>query len=176
MNEAADSLSFAFDDDHGLPVDEDRRAFRIALGRYPTGVAVVTALDMAGQAVGITINSFASVSLDPPLVLWSIEERSAYAPAFIEADAYAISVLAADQSAVAQAFAGPGEHRFRDCETQETRLGIPVPKGALAVFECQRFALYPGGDHRILLGRVERVTTCAGEPLVFHEGALGGLG
>lgn len=166
---------FAFDEIYGLPVDRDRRAFRSALGRYPTGVAVVTALGAGDRKIGITINSFASVSLDPPLVLWSIEEQAATCAAFVAADHFAISILSYEQEALARQFALPAGDRFNGLHLSDGLGGVPLFDEALSVFECRRFAVYPGGDHRIILGQVERVTTRPGTPLVFHDGLFLGL-
>lgn len=175
MTRRPPSDSFAFDTAYGLPIDHDRRAFRSALGRYPTGVAVVTALGADGRRIGITINSFASVSLDPPLVLWSIEEQAATREAFVAADYFAISILAHEQEDVARQFAMPLGDRFKGLHVYEGLGGIPLFDEALSVFECRRFAVYPGGDHQIILGQVERVSTRPGAPLVFHEGLFLGL-
>ncbi len=175
MSRRPPSDSFAFDAAYGLPVDRDRRAFRSALGRYPTGVAVVTALGKDGGRIGITINSFASVSLDPPLVLWSIEEQATTRDAFVGADYFAISILAHEQEEVARQFAMPQDDRFKGLHVYEGLGGVPLFDEVLSIFECRRFAVYPGGDHQIILGRVERVSTRPGAPLVFQDGLFLGL-
>ena len=148
----------------------DPRAFRSALGRYPTGVAVVTAVDESGRAVGMTINSFASVSLEPPLVLWSVQLNTTSSEAFRKAARFAVCVLASDQEETALRFARTDEDKFRGLEVETGLGGVPILPGALAIFECRTWAVYPGGDHEIIVGEVERLSTRPGAPLGFHEG------
>ena len=150
----------------------DPRAFRTALGRYPTGVAVVTTLDAAGRPVGMTINSFASVSLEPPLVLWSVQMNTNSSEVFRKTPRFAICVLAADQEDMALRFARTDQNKFRDMTIETGLGGLPLIPGALATFECSTWAVYPGGDHEIIVGRVERLATRPGAPLGFHEGRL----
>lgn len=150
--------------------DPDRRGFRTALGRYPTGVTVVTTRTPDGVAVGMTVNSFASVSLDPPLVLWSVGDDASCADVFAAAPRYVVNVLAADQEGLARRFALPEADRFDGVPTHPGLADIPLIDGALTVLECRLETVYPGGDHRILLGRVERFATRGGKPLLFHEG------
>lgn len=145
----------------------ETRSFRDALGRYPTGVAIVTA-HVDGVAVGITVNSFASVSLDPPLVLWSIEKATERYARFRDADRFAINVLASDQADLAHACAL--EPRLRECRATWSG-AIPLLDGAIARFECTRDQVYPGGDHDIILGRVDKFDTPRDAPaLVFYQG------
>jgi len=148
----------------------DPRVFRTALGQYPTGVAIVTTLDAAGRPVGMTINSFASVSLDPPLVLWSVQVHTGSADIFRTAARFAICVLAADQEDMALRFARAEENKFRDMAIHTGLGGIPLIPGALATFECSTWAVYPGGDHEIIVGHVERLNCRPGAPLGFHQG------
>ncbi|MGK2286951.1 flavin reductase family protein [Pedomonas sp. V897] len=157
---------------NSMPRTIDPRAFRTALGRYPTGVAVVTALDAAGRPVGMTINSFASVSLEPPLVLWSVQRTTPSSEAFRKAPRFAICVLAADQEDMALRFARTDENKFRDLTVETGLGGLPLIPGALATFECRTWAVYPGGDHEILVGEVEQLSTRPGAPLGFHGGRL----
>lgn len=145
-----------------VPGPETARAFRDALGSFATGVTVVTA-DTPQGPVGITANSFASLSLDPPLVLWSPARSSRRFPVFAQAEAFAIHILAAGQDAVAR-------HFTRQPELPEGGLG-PV----LARFDCLREAVHEGGDHAIIVGRVLRVLHSPGAPLVFHAGRFGGF-
>ncbi|MFQ5346646.1 MAG: flavin reductase family protein [Rhodothalassiaceae bacterium] len=167
------SFEFGVDDETGI--ERDRRAFRDALGRYPTGVAVATTRDAAGRPHGITINSFASVSLDPPLILWSIARRATTADAFLSAPYFAISVLAEHQEALARAFSWSAADRFAGVATVAGLGEVPLLETALAAFECQREAVHPGGDHAILVGRVARFRMRPGRPLLFHAGLFRGL-
>lgn len=150
---------------------EDSRAFRNALGQYGTGVAVITTL-RDGVPVGMTVNSFAAVSLDPPLVLWSIRNDSGRAPAFVEADSFVVNVLAADQMEVARvvATAGSGPEAFEAIAWTPGADGVPLVDGALARLECRLHEVADGGDHRILVGHVERCSVTDGQPLLFVQG------
>ena len=150
------------------------RAFRAALGAFATGVSVVTMRGGTGP-LGITANSFASLSLDPPLVLWSPARASRRYEAFAGAEHFAIHVLAADQGALAAHFARQGEDFDLPGVTQ-TASGAPMLPGCLTVFDCRREALHEGGDHAIVVGRVLQVHhRPGGAPLVFSAGAYGGF-
>lgn len=152
----------------------DTRAFRQALGSFPTGVAVVTAGE--GKHVGITVNSFTSVSLDPPLVLWCIDKRSDRFGAFTHATAFTISVLGTAHEEVSARLARQGSHHLDGIGLLSTALGPPALAEALAHFECEREALHDGGDHAILVGRVIRFARHdAGAPLVYFQGHYGAL-
>jgi flavin reductase (DIM6/NTAB) family NADH-FMN oxidoreductase RutF len=152
-------------------MDFDTRAFRDALGCFPTGVAVVTAEGADCPPMGITVNSFASVSLNPPLVLWCLDNRSDRFRTFANAPGFTISVLGACHRHVSARLARPGAHSLDGIPLRATVLGPPALADALAVLECAREALHPGGDHAILLGRVLRFSHEAkGEPLVFFRG------
>jgi len=167
MTEAAAQSALVFD-----PA-QDERAFRHALGGFATGVTVVTAMQ-GGVPIGITANSFASVSLDPPLVLWSPAKASARFVPFTEAEHYAIHVLGAEQKALCDTFARTGA-RFDGVQHDIGESGAPILPGALAVFECRREAVHDAGDHAVVIGRVLRVRHAPGAPLVFQGGAFGGF-
>jgi flavin reductase (DIM6/NTAB) family NADH-FMN oxidoreductase RutF len=155
----------------------DARAFRDALGQFPTGVAVVTA-SVGGETshIGITVNSFSAVSLDPPLVLWCIDRRSRRHDAFVAAPSFTVSILSAEHKAVSARLAGAGEHNLDGLALLETRLGPPALADCLAVFECTRETVMPGGDHSVLLGRVQRFHRREdGAPLVFFRGRYSAL-
>ena len=148
----------------------DQRSFRDALGAYPTGVTVITALD-AGRPLGMTANSFASLSLDPPLVLWSPAKRSARCAAFVAAERFTIHVLASDQRDLAQGFAASGRDPFAEVAWQPGPGGVPELPDCAAVLRCARHATFPGGDHELVSGRVESLSHDADHaPLVFHRG------
>ena len=152
----------------------DARAFRDALGCFPTGVVVVTAESEDRPPMGITVNSFASVSLDPPLLLWCVDRRSARFETFATATGFTISVLDATHRGLSARLARPGAHRLDGIALRPTKLGAPALSDALAVFECTREGSYPGGDHQILLGRVRRFAARRqGAPLVFFRGRYG---
>lgn len=157
--------------EHFTPGPETARALRDALGRYATGVTVVTTQSDAGP-VAITANSFTSVSLDPPLVLWCPARRSARFAAFRDAAAYAIHVLAHDQLELCLRFARSGGD-FTGLAALVTPEGLPELQGCLARFDCKAHAVHDGGDHAILVGEVHRVATRPGDPLLFWGGRYG---
>lgn len=145
--------------------------FRTALGMFATGVTIVTARTADGEWVGLTANSFNSVSLDPPLVLWSLSRAAASMPAFQAGSHYAINVLGADQQALALRFASKGVDRFAEVEFEEGAGGAPILAGAAATFECFNRSRYEEGDHVIFVGEVERCTRREGaSPLLYHGG------
>ena len=147
------------------------RDFRDALGSFPTGVTVVTALAPDASPIGVTISSFNSVSLDPPLILWSLSCVSPSLAAFAQAGHYAINVLAADQQWISECFAARENDRFNGVKVSKGLGGVPLIEGCSAWFECSNEAQYPGGDHLILVGRVHRFSRGdADEPLIFHGG------
>jgi flavin reductase (DIM6/NTAB) family NADH-FMN oxidoreductase RutF len=158
-------------------MDFDTRAYRNALGCFPTGVAVVTAVSADRPPMGITVNSFASVSLDPPLVLWCVDRRSDRFHTFTNAPGFTISILGSGHRQVSARLARPGSHSLDGIPLRETELGPPALADALAVFECTREAVHAGGDHAILVGRVLRFShRPKGEPLVFFRGRYRGVG
>jgi len=154
------------------PEADSARTFRDALGRFATGVTVVTMAGAQGP-LGFTANSFASVSLDPPLVLWSPARVSRRFAAFAAAEHYSIHVMALNQAAICRQFARGGAGFERPPPT--TPEGVPVIEGALARFDCLRHAAHDGGDHLIIVGRVIRFCQRSGAPLVFSQGAYGGF-
>lgn len=152
------------------------RDFRRALGCFATGVTVLSTLDAEGHARGMTISSFNSVSLDPPLILWSLALDSPSLPTFRDASHYAVNVLAADQQALSNRFASRLSDRFEGVDTRSGLSGTPLLEGCCAWFECRHEATYPGGDHLIFVGRVERFAAQPGvAPLLFHAGAYARL-
>ncbi len=153
------------------PGPDTTREFRNALGKFATGVTVVTCESDEGP-VGITANSFASVSLEPPLVLWSPARASRRFSAFEAAEHYAIHVLGADQRDVCASFARHGDD-FDGADWGRGENGVPVLNGCLARFECQRAAVHDGGDHIIIIGRVLRAAAGDGDPLLFSAGSYG---
>lgn len=154
-----------------VPGPETTRDFRDALGRFATGVCVVTCDSDLGP-LGITANSFASVSLDPPLVLWSPAKFSRRYEAFANAENFAIHVMGAEQGDLCQRFARDGT-AFDGTDWTLGAHGVPLLNGCLARFECNHVASHEGGDHRIIVGRVTRANWREGAPLVFSQGRYG---
>lgn len=160
---------------------DEAKALRDAFGHFATGVTVVTTLADDNRPVGVTINSFSSLSLTPPLVLWSLAKASASLPVFLAASHFAVHVLAADQQALSERFAKPAADKFDDFDHGMGLGRVPLLTGCAAVFECALQQCLDGGDHMILVGRVERFQTDADAlPLLFYRGRyitpqLGGL-
>ena len=147
------------------------RALRDLLGSYPTGVAIVTTRATDGRNVGLTINSFASLSLDPPLVLWSLVNRSPNLAVFRDSAHFAINILASGHEALARRFADPAvPDKFADVTVRETPEGVAAIDGALATLVCAHDHCRTVGDHLLLVGQVVRVASQPSEPLVFHAG------
>lgn len=145
---------------------------RDALGCFGTGVTIVTTLDADGAPVGLTANSFTSVSLDPELLLVCLNRKSQSLPTFEKAEAFAVNVLRVEQKELAQRFAMSDADRFRDTLWSSWATGVPILDGSLASFECTKYAEYDGGDHLILVGRVIDVRFEAQEdPLLYFRGA-----
>jgi len=145
--------------------------FRTALGMFATGVTIVTARTATGELIGLTANSFNSVSLDPPLVLWSLARAAGSMPAFSTGSHYAINILAAGQKDLAERFALKGADRWAGVDFTEGSGGSPLLAGAAATFECFNRSRYEEGDHVIFVGEVERCSHRAGaSPLLFHGG------
>lgn len=145
--------------------------FRQALGQFPTGVTIVTAQG-PDRPVGMTANSFSSVSLDPPLVLWSVAKAAPSYAAFVEAEAFAIHFLGAHHHELALRFARRGADKFADIPFAVGLTGAPVLDGVAPVIECRTWARYDGGDHMILVGEVLQLQAQTQDPLLFHSGVL----
>ncbi len=153
-----------------MPGTSGHRALRNALGAFATGVTVVTALDASGRAIGLTVNSFNSVSLEPPLIVWSLSLASPNLAAFRECSHYAINVLALDQAWLSQRFASREADKFSGLDWKAGLGGAPLLRGCCASFECANEARHAGGDHLVFIGRVERHGHHPKEPLVFQGG------
>ncbi len=147
-----------------------KRNLRNTLGQFATGVTIVTALDPAGDMIGMTVNSFGSVSLDPPLILWSVGETNYGYDVYQQVDHFCINVLAADQSELARKFALASNDKFNAVKLKLGNNGVPLLEGCLAYLECTKEAQYPGGDHIIIIGRVERFLSTDRDPLLFYTG------
>lgn len=156
--------------------EDGHRALRDTLGAFATGVTVVTALDPDGRAIGLTVNSFNTVSLDPPLVLWSLSLASPSLEAFRRASHFAVNVLAADQQALSERFAQRNSDKFAGLDWREGLGGVPLLPGCCAILECRNETQHAGGDHLIFIGRVEGCSRSDRAPLVFHGGRYRVLG
>ena len=143
---------------------------RQALGRFVTGVTIVTCRDEHGSPVGLTANSFNALSLDPPLVLWSLRQASGTIAAFTQASHFAVNVLAAGQVDLSRRFARPSSAKFDEGEWTDGQGGAPLLAGCVAVFECRRRSHHVAGDHVLFIGEVERIGGSAATPLVYHAG------
>lgn len=149
----------------------DPRALRDAFGCFMTGVTVVTTLDDQGKPLGFTANSFSSVSLDPPLLLVSIANRSANLAQFCAAPAFAVNILAEAQKEISATFARAAEDRFADVHWRQGPMGSPLIAGVCAWFDCQMEQVIPAGDHTILLGRIAAFESSAHPGLGYYRGA-----
>lgn len=148
----------------------DARELRQVLGSFVTGVTVVTTIDSEGKPHGLTANSFSSVSLDPPLILW-IQSRSAPShPVFRTCERFAINILADEQIDISNRFAKPSADKFAGIPTHAGVGGVPLIDGSTAHLECRLVNCYPGGDHVVLIGEVERIKRHPRQPLVFGGG------
>jgi len=152
--------------------DFDARHFRGALSQFATGVTVITTCLPDGRFWGITASSFNSVSLDPPLVLWSLSNAATSMPVFTENSHYVINVLTASQLALAEQFSKAVKDRFAGVKYTLSEQGLPILDGAAAWFECSNRSRYPEGDHVIFVGAVEQCQFTPSAPLIFHGGQL----
>lgn len=153
-----------------LDGEHDTRQLRNALGRFPTGVTVITTRTPDGKLEGLTANSFAALSLDPPLVVWSIRRSSLSLPGFLASGYFAINVLGVEQSDLSQRFATPTEHKYDALDFEEGLGGSPLFGGTLACFQCNTESTIDGGDHILFIGRVHKVSYRDGDPLIFNAG------
>ena len=157
----------------GSPPAREPRHLRDCLAMFATGVTIVTTQAGDGGFIGLTANSFNSLSLDPPLVLWSLHVRAGSVRAFVDATHFAVNVLAAGQLPLALRFSRPGTNRFAGVTVHPGLGGAPLIEGALAWFECETRTHYRHGDHLLFIGEVRRCARGAGTPLVFQQGGFG---
>jgi 3-hydroxy-9,10-secoandrosta-1,3,5(10)-triene-9,17-dione monooxygenase reductase component len=148
----------------------DLQEYKRALSCFATGVAVVTTLDSDGEKVGMTISSFNSVSLDPPLVLWSIANDANSYSVFTDARHFAVNVLAMHQDELSSQFAQKGGDKFKGLECRSGIEGVPLLPEYAACFECSTENIFDGGDHKIIVGRVLRLDDRESDPLIFYRG------
>lgn len=158
---------------HSISFDQDvidQRHLRHALGRFATGVTVITTRTPDGKLEGLTANSFSAVSLDPPLVLWSLRRNAPSLQSFLDSGYFAVNVLASNQSDLSRHFATPAKDKFVACSYRPGLGGCPLLPDTLAGFECSTEHTVIGGDHLIFIGRVRRAAYREGEPLIFSAG------
>ncbi|MDH4108423.1 MAG: flavin reductase family protein [Gammaproteobacteria bacterium] len=149
---------------------QDPKKFRRSLGRFATGVTVATCTGADGEPFGLTVNSFSSVSLEPPLVLWNIAKVSRSLEAFLEASHFGVNVLARDQRDLAAHFARSATGLFEGISFHRTGHGVPLLDSSLAWFECRSYQRHDCGDHYILVGEVIAYDAADGDPLLFYRG------
>lgn len=156
-----------------MSVTEDE--FRNVLGRFASGVSVVTTVAADGKNQGMTVSAFCSVSLVPPLVLICIERNASAHAALTTTDAFVVNILSADQEQVARRFAIEGIDRFEGIAFSRAQSGIAVLDNVIGVVECRRTTLYAGGDHTIIVGQVEAARAEHGKPLLYYRGGYSQL-
>ncbi|MFD1705683.1 flavin reductase family protein [Siminovitchia sediminis] len=154
---------------------EKQQLFKEALGNYPTGVTIVTAMTEEGTPVGLTVNSFASVSLDPLMILWSIDHRVSSKDTFIKGEKFAVHILGADQVELCKTFATPNVDRFSTCKWSTSEHNTPVIEGAFAVLQCKLHQAVEAGDHTILIGKVLDIDIERKDPMLYHRRNFGAI-
>ncbi|WP_282047554.1 flavin reductase family protein [Roseibium album] len=151
----------------------DPKALRQTLSCFPTGVAIATTLSRTGDPVGVTISSFNSVSMDPPLVLWSLARKAGSLPEYRAHPGFAINILSAEQTELCKLFASAERDRFSGLDWTAGTHGVPCIAGCAASLECETHAVHEGGDHEIFIGRVVAHMSSEKTPLAFGKGQLG---
>jgi 3-hydroxy-9,10-secoandrosta-1,3,5(10)-triene-9,17-dione monooxygenase reductase component len=156
------------------PAEFDGRRFRDVLGRFASGVTVVTALE-DGVPVGFTCQAFTSLSLEPPMVALAPTKTSTSWPRIAKAGAFCVNVLSSDQAALARSFAVSGADKFAGVAWHAGSLGTPILEGVLAWLECELGLIHDAGDHELVIGHVVTLDICEGEPLIFYRSGFGGF-
>jgi Conserved protein/domain typically associated with flavoprotein oxygenases, DIM6/NTAB family len=151
-----------------MPISKDE--FRSALGRFASGVTIVTTKTKEDKPIGITVSAFASVSLEPPLILVCIDKRASVHDILEEGHPFSVNILAEDQEILSRRFASKEPDRFAGIGYTEGEAGVPILNGALAAIECRVAHSYSGGDHTIIVGEVERIDVTDGKPLAYFRG------
>ena len=155
----------------------DQSVFRRVLGRFATGITIVTALDEEGAPIGLTVNAFTSLSLEPPLVLFCLDKRNASLSAFTKGKNFALNMWGEDQQEISITFSSPVDDRFANIETETWETGVPILNGCIANLECLIDAVHEGGDHLIIVGRVEKLFQAeSGRPLLYFNGNYARIG
>jgi flavin reductase (DIM6/NTAB) family NADH-FMN oxidoreductase RutF len=153
----------------------DHDTFRAVLGRFASGITVITARDAQGTPHGMTVSAFSSLSLDPPLVLVCIATDATMAPVLAQAETYGVNMLCAGQEPLSRRFAGKMDDRFAGIGYRNGELGAPVLDDVLAWMQCRIVARHPAGDHVIVVGHVEHAGTGDGKPLLYYRGGYASL-
>ncbi|MBT5765982.1 MAG: hypothetical protein HOI58_03905 [Kordiimonadaceae bacterium] len=151
----------------------DARELRNCFGKFATGITVITSLAKDGSKIGLTVNSFSSLSIDPPMILWSLDNRSNNLVDLTEASHFAVNVLASDQLELSNNFANPADDKFDGVTIIEGKCGMPLLKDTVAYLECKNVHQYPGGDHTIFVGEVEDFEISNKKPLLYANGQYG---
>jgi len=154
----------------------DPTTFRQALGQFGSGVTVVTTRSPEGQPLGLTVTAFCSVSLEPPLVLVSVDARAEANASFRSSGIFSVSILAEGQAPVSRHFARPGAEKFTRVALETGQNGLPLVADALAHLECAVRSAHPEGDHILYVGEIRRIAVRPGRPLLYHRGAYRRLG
>lgn len=150
--------------------------FKEVMGSYPSGVTVVTTVDANNQPIGLTANSFVSVSIDPLLILWCIDKKSSSYEAFDHSDYFTVNILAADQGDICWAFASRTEpDRFSKCSWELSENNVPIIKDAFANLECKKHSVVDAGDHYILIGQVVNIQKTEKEAMLYYKRNLGAV-
>ena len=150
----------------------NNKNLRNVLSKFATGVTVVSTIDIDGKPIGMTANSFTSVSLDPPLVLWNIGINQPSYDAFSKAKGYSVNILSKDQKDICDLFSSSIDDKFNDIDYILSDNGFPIIQKSLAWFDCIKWNNYPGGDHQILVGEVKNFYANEKDPLIFWNGSL----
>ncbi|MCL1694338.1 MULTISPECIES: flavin reductase family protein [unclassified Lysinibacillus] len=148
-------------------------AFKLALGNYPTGVTVVTTCNDVNEPIGLTVNSFASVSIDPLLILWSLDKKSQLHPYFTIAQKFAVNILASNQEQLCTIFSSKIPDRFAQAKWSTSSLGLPVLHDSAAILQCKAYQQINAGDHTIFIGQVLEIDDAQKEPLLYHRRHIG---
>ena len=152
--------------------DKEIEAFKTALSKFLTGITVVTAVDDVGDPIGMTVNSFSSVSLDPPLVLWSIDKKQPSYNFYKKSNGYVVNILSKNQLELCNLFSSQTKNKFKNIKWQRSANGFPLIKDCLAWFDCVKWEDYPGGDHQILVGKVTSFKFSNLEPLAYWNSKI----
>jgi flavin reductase (DIM6/NTAB) family NADH-FMN oxidoreductase RutF len=157
-----------------MPIEKNQ--LRQVMGHFATGVTIITTLNKSGQLHGLTANAFTSVSLEPPLLLISVDKKAESWPAFEESKVFTVNILADSQEALSRKFAVSGGNKFEGVAYRIGANGAPILDGVLTYIECTLFAAYEGGDHSLYLGEIQQAETREGKPLLFFRGGYRALG
>lgn len=156
-----------------MSTELNEKVFKEVMGNYPTGVTVVTTVNEEGMPLGLTVNSFASVSLDPQLILWSIDKRVSSYDSILNSGKFAVHVLAENQADICSLFATKGTDRFSNCEWKLSENNLPIIENVAGVLQCTTYQTIDAGDHTILIGEVMDIQNNHKEPLLYHKRKFG---